>query len=313
MSILDNQKFILMVCELFFNQGMTQKEISAEVGISRAQVCRILAHARDTGLVKIHLEYPDPEEDLYERKIRELYGLPEVYVYNIGSDDNPLALDMLAQRSCGLFNAYIRDNSRIGVMSGRSVQSLAKFFPSCRLKNTEFIPLCGGNNSSGCEWFANSNARVCAERTSARYYILNAPSILSSLQAKELLIREQSIRNIIDLWSQCDTVLLGIGAVGMSASSSVAGFFSPEDIEELHRIGAVSSIACSYLDRNGKEIKHNLTDRFIGATLGQLAGAKKIAVAIGKEKVQAIQAALAGDCVDVLITSLETAKLLADE
>ena len=32
-----------------------------------------------------------------------------------------------------------------------------------------------------------------------------------------------------------------------------------------------------------------------------------------KEKVPAIQAALAGDCVNVLITSLETAKLLADE
>ncbi|MBQ6514973.1 MAG: MarR family transcriptional regulator [Clostridia bacterium] len=313
MGILDNQKFVLMVCELFYNQDMTQKEIAAELGISRPQVCRVLAYAREAGLVKIHLEYPDPEEDLYERKIRDLYGLPEVYVYNIGLDDNPLALDMLAQRSSGLFNAYIRDNSQIGVMAGRSVQSLAKFFPSCRMKNTEFIPLCGGNNSNGCEWFANSNARACAEKTSARYYILNAPSILSSLQAKELLIREQSISRIIDLWTQCDTVLLGIGAVGMGASSSVAGFFSQEDIEELRRSGAVASIACSYLDKNGKEINHSLTERFIGAKLGQLAGAKKIAVAIGKEKVPAIQAALAGDCVDVLITSLETAKLLADE
>ena len=75
----------------------------------------------------------------------------------------------------------------------------------------------------------------------------------------------------------------------------------------------MSSIACSYLDQFGKEIHHPLTQRFIGATLRQLTKAKKIAVAIGKEKVPAIQAALAGDCVDVLITSLETAKLLADE
>jgi len=313
MSILDNQKFILMVCELFYNQGMTQKEIAEELEISRPQVCRMISRARETGLVKIHLNYPDPEEDLYERKLRELYGLQEVYVYNIGSDENPLALDMLAQRAADLFNAYIQDNSRIGVMSGRSVQALAKFLPPCRLKNTEFVPLCGGNNSEACEWFANSNARVCAEKTSAKYYILHAPSILSSMQAKEVLIREQTIRNIIDLWSQCDTVLLGIGAVGIGASSSVAGFFSWEDVEELRRSGAVSSIACSYLDRFGKEIHHPLTQRFIGATLRQLTNAKKIAVAIGKEKVPAIQAALAGDCVDVLITSLETAKLLADE
>ena len=313
MSILENQKYALMICEMFYTQNMTQKEIAEELNISRPQICRILANAREQGLVNIHISYPVPEEGELENKIRDLYGLSEVYVYNIGSDDNPMALDLLGQRASDLFRIYLRDNSRVGVMSGRSVEALVKAFPVLRLRNTEFVPLSGGNNSNGCEWFANSNARICAEKTYSNYYILNAPAVLSSQQAKEILVQEDSIKRIVDLWSQCDTVLIGIGTAGISASSSVAGLFSEEDISELRALGAVSSVCSSYFDMKGREIRHSISERFIGASISDIAKAKKIAVAIGAEKVTAIKAALTGDCVDVLITSLETAKLLVDE
>lgn len=313
MGILDNQKFALMICDMFYNQEKTQKEIAAEMNISRPQVCRILANARATGLVNIHLSYPNPEENIYEQKLRELYGLSEVFVYDIGSDNQPMALDLLAQKSSNLFNAYIKDNSRIGVMSGRSVLALSKAFPAAKLHGTEFVPLCGGSNFTGCEWFANSNARLCAEKTSSRYYILNAPSTLSSVEAKAMLCRESSIEHIIDLWGKCDTVLLGIGTVGLATSTSVAGSYLQKEIETLRELGAVSSVCCSYLDASGREIHHELTERFIGASVSQIAQAKKIAVAIGAEKTIAIHTALISDSVDVLITSLETAKRLADE
>lgn len=313
MSILENQKFALMVCEMFYNQDMTQKEIAAALNVSRPQVCRILAHAKSSGLVSIHLNYPNTEESLYECKLRELYGISEVYVYDIGSDDQPAALDLLAQKASGLFASYLKDNSRIGVMAGRTISALAKALPAMKSHGLEFVPLCGSNNSNGCEWFANATARLFAEKTGGKYYLLNAPATLSSIEAKQILENEDSIRKIIDLWKECNAVLLGIGAVGTASSTSLAGSLHDEEVKSLRASGAMASICCSYLNKSGKEICTPLTERFIGASINQFNNAKKIAIAIGHDKVSAIHTALISDNVNVLITSLETAKQLAEK
>lgn len=313
MSIVENLKFTMRVCEMFYNENLTQKEIAASLNISRPQVCRILAYARERGLVSVHLNYPDTEESFFEHKIRELYGLTEVYVYDIGSDDLPNSLELLAQKSVGLFDACIRDNSRVGVMAGRSILEFAKALPRCKNRGLEFVPLSGGNAASGCEWFANSNAQLFASKTGGKHYVLNAPAYLSSVEVKNILENEESIREVTEKWGTCQTAIIGIGTVNVSSSAGRAGDLSEKDIDLLISDGASVSICCSYLNKSGKEIHNAVTEKFIGASISQLKNTCSIAIAIGAEKVPAICSALMGDCIDVLITSLETARLIVNE
>ena len=75
MGVLDNTKFILKVCELFYLKGMSQKEISAHLGISRPQVSRIIAVANEKKLVSIHLNYENVQENALQNQLYDKYGI----------------------------------------------------------------------------------------------------------------------------------------------------------------------------------------------------------------------------------------------
>lgn len=70
-SILDNTKFLLTVCEMFYIQGLSQKEISGILHISRPQISRIISTAKENNLVNIYINYSNPEENYYEQQIKQ--------------------------------------------------------------------------------------------------------------------------------------------------------------------------------------------------------------------------------------------------
>ncbi|HEX2926945.1 MAG TPA: hypothetical protein VHP38_11945 [Ruminiclostridium sp.] len=47
MAIYDNQRLIVKVCKLFYEDNMSQKDISSTLGISKPQVCRMLNFAKE--------------------------------------------------------------------------------------------------------------------------------------------------------------------------------------------------------------------------------------------------------------------------
>ena len=58
MSILNNRRLAVKVCELYYYAGLSQKEICAKLGISRPQISRILKEARTSGLITITINNP---------------------------------------------------------------------------------------------------------------------------------------------------------------------------------------------------------------------------------------------------------------
>ena len=59
-------------------------------------------------------------------------------------------------------------------------------------------------------------------------------------------------------------------------------------------------------------IETELNERSIGVTLGQLKKSRTTALAIGQSKVEAIKAALSSGYLDVFLTSLDTAREIAE-
>ena len=67
------------------------------------------------------------------------------------------------------------------------------------------------------------------------------------------------------------------------------------------------------IDPQGREMPYSLSDRIIGLTLDDLRALPCcVLVAGGKEKVNALLAALRGGYVKILVTDVETAKKLAE-
>lgn len=308
MSITDNTRLIIKVCQLYYEENLSQKEISTQLRISRPQISRILAYARSNNIVSIKINNPFSKETELERALVERFGLKDALVVNTNGVPGNQALVELGIQAGSQMETYISDNNLVGLMSGKTISELVKAVGKFERRGVEFVPLIGGIGSGGADWHANFIAQNFAERVGGKYYILNAPVIVQSKEAKEMLINEPNIKEVLQKAEKCDVAILGIGQVSVESTNVKAGALSAKDIEQLKKAGAVASVCASYLDANGRIIENDITDRSIGVTLNGLKKCKrKIAVAIGSSKVEAIKAVLFGRHIDVLITNIETA------
>lgn len=309
MGLLDNTKFILGVCEMYYLRGMSQKEIAADLQISPAQISRIMAVASKRKLVSIHLNYPNSEESEYQNIIKDTYGIKEVYVYDLGKEGED-ANKLLAEKSFDLFSVLVKDGDRIGVMASKTIRCLADAIPSSKNRGLEYVPLCGGYTTAGLDWYANAIVLDFAKKTNGRYYVFNAPQYVLNEQTKKILLDEPHINQVVELGRHCDIALIGIGNVLPSATGSMAGELTEHDVAVLERTGAVANVCSSYIDKQGNIIDTKISNRILGASILDIKNSKKVGVARGIEKNAAIKAVLSGHLLDVFITSLETAKNL---
>lgn len=307
MSVLDNTKYIFRVCELYYRDGLSQKEISAKLGISRPQISRIIAIANERNLVTVRFNYPNSFEAHYQDLIREEYGL-EAVVFDLGNSFGETEMRLLAGKAADYLAIEIKDGYRVGLMSSRTVKFIADSIPVTKKHGFEYVPLCGGFSSNGTDWYANVIAQEMAAKSNGRYYVFTAPNFANSVEAKNAFVAEPSVRKVLDLIPTCDVSLVGIGNVDASSTGALAGGLTDEDLNSLRALHAVSSICSSYLDADGNVLRTSLSDRMIGASINDIQGSKVIAIASGRDKAEAIKAVLKAGVIDVLITSLETAR-----
>lgn len=308
MAITENQRITIKVCEMYYKDNLSQKEISYKLGISRPQISRILTTARANNIVTIKIENPYKDETMLEKELIEMFGLNDALVFNTEGLTSENALLEIGRQAATQIEVYIPNESKVGIMSGRTISELVKAIKGMERNGLDFIPLIGGMGSSGLDWHANIITKAFADKVSGSYSYLNAPVMVKNIESKEILIDEPEIRNVLEKGAQCDIAIVGIGQVDENSASVVAGSLSIEEVEYLKKIGAVASVCASYINREGEIVKNDITDRSIGQTLESLRKSKKIAIAIGKSKIEAIRAVLKGGYVNVLITNVETAK-----
>jgi len=302
-----NQRVLIKICQMYYEENLSQKEISQQLGISRPQVSRMLTTARENNIVSIKINNPYLDETVLERKLMSAYKLTDALVLNTAGVDEGGRLEEFGRMAAEHLENYIADGDTVGVMSGQTVSHLVRgirHFPRRRLK---IVPLVGGLGSRNFDWHANSIARTFAEHSGGSCYTLNAPAVMQNEEARALLVGEPDIASVLKLGASCGVTIVGIGQVSNNATNVVAGGLSSRDISTLRKTGAVGSICTSYLNRKGEIVQGEISRRLIGQTLEDISRSKTIAVAIGGSKVEAIKASLLSGYVDVFITNLETA------
>lgn len=309
MGVLDNTKFILKVCELFYYKGMSQKEISSMLGISRPQVSRIIAIANEKKLVTIHLNHENILENDLQNKIKDKYGV-EALVFDTEDTAGNQQYRLLAEKCADYLSIEIKDGDTVGVMAGRTIRHLADSIPLSRHHGLKFVPLCGEYSTDGTEWYSNIIAQKMASRSGGKYWFFNAPHVLKNAKAKSILMEEPYIKEMFDLISRCDICLVGIGGAMAESTGIRASQLSEDDIRKLSEMNAKANICSTYLDEEGRVVDTELSDRILGASILDIQKSRIFALACGNEKVEAIRAVLKSKLIDVLVTSIDTAQNL---
>lgn len=303
-----NQRLLIKLSRMYYDQNLSQKEISEALGISRPQISRLLQKAREDNIVTIKINDPFADETQMERDLIARYGLLDALVVNTTGISKESLLEEFGRTAAACLENYVKDGDVVGVMSGRTIHSLIQGTADFSRRNLKIVPLVGGLGNRNSQWHANSIAQLFAANSSSTAYTLNAPSVMQSEAARDLLIQEPGISSLLKLGTVCDVSIVGVGQVENNASNVIAGALNTNDILALKRTGAVGSVCISYFNRQGELLHPEIESRMIGQTLETIKNSKTIAIAIGQSKIESIVAALNTRYVDVFITNLETAQ-----
>jgi DNA-binding transcriptional regulator LsrR (DeoR family) len=300
---------LVKVSRLFYLKSLSQKEISAKLGISRPQVCRMLREAREQGIVKITISAPGGSEDFLSERLESAFGLRNAFVYKtpeVGADKS------FYEQSARDLKPSFRKYPRIAVMSGRTLSGISRSLSDIGKTGNSFVPLAGVSGSRGQEFQANEIAREMAVRAGGSYATLNTPLLVQNPELRTLLCQDPMIRDILEEGKNADLVLAGAGSVDENSGSFRSGAYLKEDIKVLKDMGIAGSMCCSFFDRNGNFMEPEISRRLIGVRLTELRKALIWVFAGDYADTQALLGALKTGRVAILSVTCAKAQAVLD-
>lgn len=316
-KIIDDVRLIFKCCSLYHQDGLGQKEICEVLGISRPTVSRMLSLGKERGIVRIEIRNPNNiAYGQMERELEKKYNLQEAVIvpsspisdgpYPVSSEIGSATLEYLAR--------VLTDGCLVGITMGLAIQNVVRsdYFIRNPVKAT-FIPLVGGVAESRPDIHSNYLAQEFANRFVGDCIQFFSPAVFSRREVLEGFLEERTIRKVIRLYSRLDLVLMGIGIPSTEHSTILrTGYVDRAVLEEFAARGAVGDIALRYFDANGDTRPfQDFNERVAGIPLDTLKKVRRrVGVAGGRAKKDAVRGAICGGFINVLITDIDCAENL---
>jgi DNA-binding transcriptional regulator LsrR (DeoR family) len=174
------------------------------------------------------------------------------------------------------------------------------------------VQMVGGVGSPEVQMQATRLTGRLAEVTGAAPVFVPSPGLVGSAALQQALMADPGVQAVRAMWSRLTVALLGIGTLEPSPLLRRSGnSLAAEEQEELRRAGAVGDVCLRYFDAQGRAVESSFDQRVVGIDRDDvLAVPRRIGVAGGVEKTDAVRAAVLGGWVNILITDLEVATAL---
>ncbi|TRZ38099.1 sugar-binding transcriptional regulator [Niallia circulans] len=312
MLFIQDRRILIKVAQMYYEEGATQSEVAKKIGISRSLVSKLLTKAREEGIVEIIIHETRVHQFRnLERKIERLYDLRDVVcIESVGLETSK---KQLGEATSEYLQRVIRDGQIIGLSSGTTLNEVAKAIHSVQLLPTAtIVPLVGGMGNERVDIHSNSIVSKIGNALQAKYELLHVPVMVDTKEAKEVLIRQPSIRSTLDLAEQSQIAIVGIGG-RPEDSTMVKSYLGLEHQQITNDDEIVGDICYNFINKFGKQVDNAWNERVIAIELEKLKAIPLvIGVASGLEKVSAIKAALEGGLIHVLITDGVTGSALVE-
>ncbi len=300
---------ITKIAWLYYINDCTQQEIADELNLSRTKVTRYLQQAKNLGIVKVSVSLEHGFCFEKEILLRDILGLQKVSVIPSGGKN------MEAEHGLGIagalrMNNLLTENDIVGAAWGKSLYSVAKNLKPVRQKDgkqIQVVQLMGGLSTSD-KFNPEEVVKMIASRLGAQGNWMNMPAIVSSKEARDVLMNDEMIAQVFNKTKTCTVCMLGLGDLTETSSLYLTGSFNRQDLDELSKAGAVGDIISRPFDINGMPVTTSLSERIIAITLEEIKMIpKRITFAVGQKKIKPIIGAARGGYINELITDEDTA------
>lgn len=302
-----------LVARLYYLDGLGQNEVAKFARVSQAKVSRLLALAKERGIVRITVADYDPRRPELEDQLRARLGLAHAIV--IKSSEGLQGTDL--RRAVGHFgaaaiDAMIGPRDVVALAGGRTIHELVHHLPAGRAKSLIVVQAMGSVDSNVSVVDAQEVGRVMAQRLGGSFLSLNTPAFIPEKRTRDALLDLPQVRSVHEHLDRAKVALVGLGTLANSVFVE-RGTIDAAMIRELDRAGAVGEICGRFIDARGAECATAWRDRVISVQIDQLRKIPNvIAIVSGSDRSAAILAAVAGKVIkSLVIDELGASALLA--
>lgn len=314
---LDRLSLVTKIARLYHEDGLRQPEIATRLHISQSRVSRLLKEATTLGIVRTIVVPPVGVHSTLEDEVRDRFGLSDVVVADTSSDDEFSILAALSGAGAAYFETTLTGHDRVGISSWSStlLATVDKMAPRTVRTADVIVQVLGGLGTASAQMKATHLVERLSAVTGAAPIFFSAPGIVTSRAVRDAILDDEFAREIVDEWSRLTVLIAGIGSVTPSPMLKDSGnAVSPAEIDLLSEAGAVGDICLHFFDAQGRIIETEFAGRTVGIDAQTLLKVpRRVGIAGGPRKYEAIRAAVTGGLIDVVITDLATARRLAAE
>ena len=305
MPVRRDHQLLVDAARMYYIEGLDQGQVGRRLGLSRSSVSRILAAARETGVVQVRIagdEHVPRNRDLEHALVRT-FGLREALV----AETSAAATEL---RAVGLLGAQVFTRrapgaTRIGFSWGMTVGQVIEAIPQMTLRpDCRLTPLVGGMPTVDSGPSGNANIRILADKCGLNAERFDAPAIVESANTCQALLSESSVRSALTRARSCDLAFVGIGSFGVQTSRRVleAMNLSESELARMTAAEPVGDMLGRFFDITGAELGPPSQDRVVGIELTDLADIEVVVgLAAGKAKATGVLGALRTGAIDLLV------------
>lgn len=308
MASIDRLKLMHLSARMYYMEGRTQREIAEELHISRPKVSRLLSQAREEGIVSISVNDPLATVDTLADLLKDELGLSSVVVVPSEGGKQEQIRRRLGRAAARYLEESIQKGDVVGIGWGRTLHELVKALKRKRECDLTVIPLMGGLVQIAPSFQVHAMARVLSEQFGGIWKPFYVPAIVESESIQKSLLASEDVNRVVESWTDLTVALVGIGNLdlGPEVQMLFVDYLDGDTRVHLEQSQAVGDICMRFFDIRGKPIVEGLPG-VISIELDRLHQVpRRIGVAGGKEKAEAIVGAVSGGYINVLITD-ETA------
>ena len=291
-----------LAARLYYVDGLGQHEVARFVKVSQAKVSRLLALARERGIVRITVADYEPRHKEFETRLKAQFGLSSAIV--VRAIEGLASADL--RRAVGHFAAaavesLIGARDIVALAGGRTIHELVRHMPEGRSKALLVVQAMGSVDSNVSAFDAQEIARMMAQRLGGTFLALNTPAYIPEKRTRDALLNLEQVRGVHEHLARAELAIVGVGTLENSVFVE-RGVLQPADIAELKRAGAVGEICGRFFDARGQECDTPWRHRVMSLELGRLRKIPQvIAVVSGSDRTAALLAAMAGGAVKSLV------------